>query len=80
MYCSGNGRSLDFVDGFVIAVVDAVAAFYTLDVVDSKLLLFFDDGAVGALGLTGATFDAAFSDDVSHSATSDYLTSPLRST
>ena len=62
------------------AIDHAVAAFYTLDVVDGELLFFLYDGTVGALGFTGAALDTAFGDDVSHGITSDYLTSPLRST
>ena len=70
----------DLVNCLVIAVVDTVTAFYTLDVVDGELLLLFQNGTVGALGLAGTTLDAALSDDICHRTTSDYLTSPLRST
>ena len=71
---------LNFINGLVVAIVDAVAAFYTLDVVDGELLLLFDDRAVGALGFASTAFDTAISNDICHSATSAYLTSPLRST
>ena len=71
---------LNFVDGLVIAVIDAVAAFYALDVVDGELLLFFYDCAVGALGFAGTAFDATLGNDICHSTTSAYFTSPLRST
>ena len=70
----------DFVNGLVVAIVDAVAAFDALDVVDGELLLFFQDGAVGAFGLAGAALYAAVSDHICHNAASSYLTSPLRST
>ena len=50
---------LFLVNGLVVAVVDAVAAFDALDVVDGELLLLFHDGAVGAFGLAGAALDAA---------------------
>ena len=70
----------DFVDGLVIAVIDAVTAFNALDVVDGELLLFFHNGTVGALGFTGTALNAAFGDHICHNATSVYFTSPLRST
>ena len=71
---------LHFVNGLIIAIVHAVAAFYTLDVVNGELLLLFYDGAVGALRLAGTAFDTTLGNDICHSATSDYFTSPLRST
>ena len=82
MGCSyvGQGEKLLLVDGLVVAVIDAVAALYALDVVDGELLLFLDNGAVGALGFAGTALDAALGDHICHIATSDYLTSPLRST
>ena len=70
----------DFVNCLVVAVVDAVAALHTLDVVDSELLLLFHDGAVGAFGLAGTALDAAFGDHICHSAFLPYFTSSLRST
>ena len=70
----------DFVNCLVVAVVDTVSAFHTLDVVDGKLLLLFHNGAVGAFGLAGTAFDAALGDHICHNATSAYFTSPLRST
>ena len=70
----------NLVNGLVVAIVDAVAAFNALDVVDGELLLFFQDGAVGAFGLAGAALYAAVSDHICHNAASSYLTSPLRST
>ena len=73
-------KGSDLVNGLVVAIVDAVAAFDALDVVDGELLLLFHDGAVGALGFAGAALDAALGDHICHDATSAYLTSPLRST
>ena len=70
----------DFVNCLVVAVVDTVSAFHTFDVVDGELLFLFHNGAVGAFGLACAALDAALSDDICHRTTSDYLTSPLRST
>ena len=79
MIAGFSGES-DFVDGLVIAVVDAVAALDALDIVDGELLLLLDNGAVGALGLAGAALDTALSDHICHDASLPYLTSPLRST
>ena len=72
--------NLNFVNGLVVAVIDTVAAFNALDIVDGELLLFLHDGSDGALGFAGTALDAALGDDVCHGNTSDYLTSPLRST
>ena len=73
-------KGSDLVNGLVVAIVDAVAAFDALDVVDGELLLFFQNGAIGAFGLAGAALYAAVSDHICHNAASSYLTSPLRST
>ena len=73
------GRLL-LIDSLVVAVVDAVAAFDALDVVDGELLLLFQNGAIGAFGLAGTALYAAIRNHICHNVTSDYLTSPLRST
>ena len=80
IYAFVGGCISDFVNCLIVAVIDAVAALYTLDVVDGELLLFFYNGTVGTLGLAGTTLDAALGDHICHNVASSYLTSPLRST
>ena len=62
----------DFVNCLVVAVVDAVAAFDALGVIDGEFLCFFHNGTVGALRLAGTAFDATlgntsrFGEDTKH--------------
>ena len=76
----GMSERSDLVNGLVVAIVDAVAALHALDVVDGELLLLFQNGAIGAFGLAGTALYAAIRNHICHNVTSDYLTSPLRST